>query len=122
MISRKYGILVSSSRVMPCHERQPNLLAEGKQAIAYVLMAIHAETLDLVHNLDSVIFSSPLILLQVESKNLLADGGEQVVMVIFSALRVKVFVGCTVCHIECSSGRDVVKRMLIFGGCLDVKS
>lgn len=107
MISRKYGILVSSNRVMPCHERQPTLLAGGRQLTAYVLMAIHAETLDLVHNLDSVIFSRLLVVSQTEPKNLLADGGEEVVIVILSTLGVEVFVGRTVCHVVCSSGRNV---------------
>lgn len=108
MISRKNGILVSSSRVMPCHGRQSALLADGSQVITHVLMAIHAETFDLVHNFDSVVFSRILVIAQVESKNLLADRSEEVVVVILSSLGVEVLVGCTVCHVLCLRGEDVV--------------
>ena len=104
MISRKYGILVSSNRVTPCHERQPTLLAGGRPLIAYILMAIHAETFDLVHNLDSVIFSRLLVVAQTEPKNLLADGGEEVVIIILSTLGVEVLIGRAVCHVLCASG------------------
>lgn len=115
MISRKYGIFVSSNRVMPCHECQPTLLAYGRQAIAYVFMAVHAETLDLVHNLDSVIFSLLLVVPQVEPEDLLADRSEEVIIVILSTLGIEVFVGRTVCHVVRARGQNVVKNLCVRG-------
>ncbi len=105
MISRKNGILVSRSLVMPCHEGQSLLLADRRQRTAYVFMAIHAETLNFIHNLDSVILSRLLVVPQAEPENLLADGGEEVVFVFMSTLGVEVFVGCMVCHVACLSRR-----------------
>lgn len=68
-------------------------------------MAVHAETLDLIDNLDSVIFSRLLVVPQVEPEDLLADGGEEVVVIILSTLSVEVLVGSTVCHVVCSAER-----------------
>ena len=113
MISRKYGTFVSSSRVVPCHRGQPLSLAEGRQGLAYVLMAIHAETLDLVHNLDSVILIRLLIVPQAEPQNSLADGGKEVIVVIQGTLGVEVFIGHTVCHFVCSGGGDIVGLSMI---------
>lgn len=56
-------------------------------------MAVHAEALDLVHNLDSVIFSRLLLVPQVEPEDLLADGGEEIIVVVLSTLCVEVFIG-----------------------------
>ena len=78
---------------MPCYKGQPPLLTDKRPGIAYVLMTIHAQTLDFIHNLDSVIFSRPLVIPQVEPKNLLADGGKEVVVIIPSTFSVEVLVG-----------------------------
>ena len=109
MISRKNGIFVSSSRVIPYHKGQPPSLTDGRKRVAYVLMAVHAKTFNLVHNFDSVIFSRRLIIPQIKSKDLLADSGEKVVIVILCTLSAEVFVGCTICHIVCLSGGGVVR-------------
>ncbi len=105
MISRKNGILVSRSRVMPCYKGQSPLLADGLQGTAYVSTAFHAETLNLIHNLDPVILGRLFFVSQAEPENLLANGGEEVVFVFLSTLGVKVFVGCMVCHVVCLSSR-----------------
>ena len=104
---------MSSSRVVPCHRDQSLSLAEGRQGLAYVLMAIHAETLDLVHNLDSVILIRLLIVPQAEPQNSLADGGKEVIIVIKGTLGVEVFIGHTVCHVVFSSGGDIVGSSMI---------
>ena len=73
-------------------------------------MAIHTEALDLIHDLNSVILSRRLVVAQAKPKNLLANSGEEVVVVIQSTLGVEVLVGCTVCHVVKES---TVVRMLV---------
>ena len=69
--------------------------------MAYVVMTVHTETLDLIHDLNSIVLARLLIVPQAKPKNSLANSGEEIVVVLEGTLGGQVLVGGMVCHAVC---------------------